>query len=40
MPFKFNLRDAPFSKEQQDWLLNLIYNHEKVFFLQDEDLGF
>ena len=40
MPFKFNLRDAPFSKEQKDHLLNLIYNHEKVFSLHNKDLGF
>ena len=40
LPFKFNLGDAPFSKEQQDWLLNLIYNHQKLFSLHDEDLGF
>ena len=40
LPFKFNLGDAPFSKEQQDHLLNLIYNHEKVLLLHNEDLGF
>ena len=27
MLFKFNLEDATFSKEQQDCLLNLIYDH-------------
>ena len=27
LPFKFNLGHAPFSKEQQDWLLSLIYDH-------------
>ena len=31
LPFKFNLGDAPFSKEQKDHLLNLIYDHKKVF---------
>ena len=40
LPFKFNLGDAPFNKEQKDCLLNLIYNHKKVFPLHDEDLGF
>ena len=40
LPFKFNLGDAPFSKEQQVHLLNLIYNHEKVFLLHDKDLEF
>ena len=40
LPFKFNLGDAPFSKEQQDHLLNLVYDHQKVFSLHDEDLGF
>ena len=40
LPFKFNLGDAPFSKEQKDDLLNLIYDHQKVFLLHNEDLGF
>ena len=40
LPFKFNLGDAPFNKEQQDWLLNLIYDHKEVFSLHNEDLGF
>ena len=40
LPFKFNLGDAPFSKEQKDHLLNLIYDHKNVFLLHDEDLGF
>ena len=40
LPFKFNLGDAPFSKEQKDHLLNLIYDHQKLFSLHDEDLGF
>ena len=40
LPFKFNLGDAPFNKEQKDHLLNLIYDHKKVFSLHDEDLGF
>ena len=29
-----------FNKEQNDHLLNLIYDHEKVFSLHNEDLGF
>ena len=40
LPFKFNLGDVPFSKEQKDYLLNLIYDHQKVFSLHNEDLGF
>ena len=40
LPFKFNLGDAPFSKEQKDHLLNLIYDHKTVFSLHNEDLGF
>ena len=40
LPFKFNLGDAPFSKEQKDSLLNLIYDLKKVFSLHDEDLGY
>ena len=40
MQFKFHLGYALLSKEQQDQLLNLIYDHQKVFSLHDEDLGF
>ena len=40
LPFKFNLGDAPFKKEQQDQLLNLISDHKEVFSLHNEDLGF
>ena len=40
LPFKFNLGDAPFNKEQQDHLLNLVYNQQTVFFFHNEDLGF
>ena len=40
LTFKFNLGDSPFSKEQQDYLLNFIYDHEKVFLLHNKDLGF
>ena len=31
LPFKFNLGDAPFTKERQDQLLNLIYDSQQVF---------
>ena len=31
LPFRFNLGDAPFSKEQEDHLLNLIYDHKEHF---------
>ena len=40
LPFKFNLGDAPFNKEPKDHLLNLNYDHKKVFSLHDEELGF
>ena len=30
--FKFNLGNAPFSKEPKDHLLNLIYDHKKYFY--------
>ena len=32
LPFKFNLGDVPFNKEQKDHLLNLIYHHKKYFY--------
>ena len=40
LPFKCNLVDASFTKEQQDQLLNIIYDNQKVFSLHNEDLGF
>ena len=40
LPFKFNLGDVTFTKEQQDQLLNLIFDNQQVFSLHDEDLGF
>ena len=40
LPFKFNIGDVPFNKEQKDCILNLIYNHEKVFLLHNKDLGY
>ena len=38
--FWFNLGDAPFTRKQQDWLLNLAYDNQQVSSLQYEDLGF
>ena len=32
LPFNFNLGDAPLNKDQQDHLLNLVYNHQKSVF--------
>ena len=40
LPFKFYLGDTQVSKEQKDHLLNSVYDHQKVFSLHDEDLGF
>ena len=40
LPFKFNINEALFIKEQQDQLLNLVYDHQQVFYLHDEDLGY
>ena len=40
LPLKVNLCDAPFMKQQQDWLLDIIYDHQKVFSVHNEDLGF
>ena len=40
LPFQFNLGDVAFNKEQQDQLLNLIYDHKEVFSLHNEDVGF
>ena len=40
LPFQFNLGDASFTKDKQDWLLNIIYDNQQVFSLHDEDLGF
>ena len=40
LPFKFNLGDVPFTKDQQDWLLNIVYGNQQVFSFHDEDLGF
>ena len=39
LPFKFNLGDAPFRKEQKESLLNFVYDHQKVFSLHNEGLG-
>ena len=40
LAFKFNLGNAPFTKEKQDRLLNMIYDNQQMFSLHDEDLGF
>ena len=40
LPFKFNLGGAPFTREQQDQILNLVYDNQQVFSLHDDDLGF
>ena len=40
LPFDLNIRDAPLTCEQQACLIDVIYDHTKVFSLFDEDLGF
>ena len=40
LPFKFNLCHVPSTKDQQDWLLNVVYGNQQVFSFHDEDLGF
>ena len=40
LPFQCNLGDASFTKEQQDCLLNLVYDNQQLFSLHNEDLGF
>ena len=40
LPFPFNLGDVPLTKEQQDWLINLVYDNQQVFSLHDEDLAY
>ena len=32
LALKFNIGDAPLLENQQDWLLNIIYDHKKVFY--------
>ena len=39
LPFTFNRGDVEFSKEQWDWLPNLVYDNQQVFTLHDEDFG-
>ena len=40
LPFELNIRDAPLTREQQARLIDVIYDHTKVFSLYDGDLGF
>ena len=40
LPFQFNLGDASLTKDQQNQLLNIIYDNQQVFSLHDKDLGF
>ena len=40
LPFQFNLGGAPCNKEQQDQLINLVYNNQRLFSVHTEDLGF
>ena len=40
LPFPFNLDDALFTKQQQDWLINMVYDNQQVFFLHNEDMGY
>ena len=39
LPFPVNMGDVEMSFEQQKLFLNLIYDHQTVFSLHDEDLG-
>ena len=39
LPFPVNMGDVEMSFEQQKQFLNLIYNHQTVFSLHNEDLG-
>ena len=40
LPFELNIRDAPLTREQQAYLIDVIYDHTEVFSLFDGDLGF
>ena len=41
LPFKSSLGDdVPFSNEQWDWLLNMVYDSQEVFSFHDESLRF
>ena len=41
LPFKLNMgTKVNMTHEQQNWFINLIYDHPEVFSLSDEDLGF
>ena len=39
LPFPVNMGDVEMSFKQQKWFLNLVYDHQTVFSLHDEDLG-
>ena len=41
LPFKLNMgTTVEMIHEQQNWFINIIYDHPEVFSLHDEDLGF
>ena len=41
LPFKLNIgTTVEMTCEQQNWFINIIYDHPEVFSLHDEDLGF
>ena len=40
LPFELNIGEAPLNREQQARLIDVIYDHTKVFSLFDGDLGF
>ena len=39
LPFTVNMGDEEMGLKQQKWFLNLIYDHQTVFSLHNEDLG-
>ena len=40
LPFKFYLGDTPFTKEQQDGLLNFIYDNQQISKFHIKNLGY
>ena len=40
LSFELNIADAPLTREQQEHLIDVIYDHTEVFSLFDGDLGF
>ena len=40
LPFLLNIGEATLDKEQQSRFLDIIYDNQKSFLLQDEDLGY